>query len=75
MTGPGAGWVLATDKESLIRMKRRLLLALVAACPAAVPERTAQSPEPTGPQPELPKEKLIIVTHDGVSHRSRSRWR
>jgi uncharacterized membrane protein (UPF0127 family) len=51
-------------------MKRRLLLALVAALPTAAVTRaaTAQSPEPTGPQPELPKEKLIIVTRDGVSH-------
>ena len=24
--------------------------------------------EPTGPQPELPREKLVIVTRDGVQH-------
>jgi uncharacterized protein len=28
----------------------------------------AQDKEPTGPQPELPKEKLVITTHDGVQH-------
>jgi uncharacterized protein len=51
-------------------MKRRLLLALLAALPAAAVTRAepARSAEPTGPQPELPKEKLIIVTRDGVSH-------
>ena len=50
-------------------MNRRPLLALLAALPAALP-LTAQAllPEPTGPQPELPKEKLVIVTQDGVAH-------
>jgi uncharacterized protein len=28
----------------------------------------AQEKEPTGPQPELPKEQLIITTRDGVKH-------
>ncbi|HEX4366435.1 MAG TPA: DUF192 domain-containing protein [Rhodopila sp.] len=28
----------------------------------------AQAPEPTKPQPELPKEKLVIVSHDGKQH-------
>jgi hypothetical protein len=28
----------------------------------------AQAPEPTKAQPELPKEKLVIVTHDGKQH-------
>ncbi|HVY17567.1 MAG TPA: DUF192 domain-containing protein [Rhodopila sp.] len=28
----------------------------------------AQDVEPKGPQPELPKEKLVIVTHDGKDH-------
>jgi uncharacterized membrane protein (UPF0127 family) len=46
-------------------MKRRYLLALVAALPFAA---MAQEPDPTGPQPELPKEKLVIVTHDGQQH-------
>lgn len=44
---------------------RRSLLALVAAASLAT---MAQAPEPTGPQPELPKEKLVIVTHDGAQH-------
>lgn len=28
----------------------------------------AQDAAPTAPQPELPKEKLVITTHDGVAH-------
>ena len=46
-------------------MRRRHLLVLLAAMPAIA---LAQGPEPTGPQPELPKEKLVIVTRDGVQH-------
>jgi uncharacterized membrane protein (UPF0127 family) len=46
-------------------MKRRYLLALAAALPFSA---VAQEPDPTGPQPELPKEKLTIVTHDGKQH-------
>jgi uncharacterized membrane protein (UPF0127 family) len=46
-------------------MKRRYLLALTAALPFAL---MAQAPEPTGPQPELPKEKLVIVGHGGTEH-------
>jgi uncharacterized membrane protein (UPF0127 family) len=47
---------------------RRRLLALVAALPVAVRTALAQPPDPTGPQPELPKEKLVIVTRDGTQH-------
>jgi len=49
------------------QFKRRLLLALL---PSAVLAGAvlAQPAEPTGPQPELAKEKLVIVTRDGVSH-------
>jgi uncharacterized protein len=46
-------------------MKRRLLLTLLAMAPLPV---GAQPANPTGPQPELPKEKLVIVTRDGVRH-------
>jgi uncharacterized protein len=46
-------------------MNRRLLLLALLAVPLAA---TAQTPEPTGPQPVLPKEKLVIVTHDGAKH-------
>jgi hypothetical protein len=46
-------------------VRRRHLLALLAASPATA---LAQGAEPTGPQPELPKEKLVIVTRDGVQH-------
>ncbi len=46
-------------------MKRRFLLAVLALAPMAA---VAQSHEPTGPQPELPKEKLVIVTRDGGQH-------
>ena len=45
-------------------MHRRNLLAASATLllAQALPGRAA---EPTGPQPELPREKLVIVTHDG----------
>ncbi len=46
-------------------MKRRHLFALLALVPLAV---RAQPAEPTGPQPELPKEKLVIVSRDGTRH-------
>jgi uncharacterized protein len=46
-------------------MNRRTLLALFALAPAAA---LAQSDEPTGPQPELPKQQLVIVTKDGQRH-------
>jgi uncharacterized membrane protein (UPF0127 family) len=46
-------------------MIRRLILVLLLALPVAV---LAQTSEPTGPQPELPKERLVIVTRDGAQH-------
>jgi len=46
-------------------MNRRTLLALFALAPAVA---LAQSDEPTGPQPELPKQQLVIVTKDGQRH-------
>ena len=46
-------------------MKRRLLITLLALAPLPV---GAQPANPTGPQPELPKEKLVIVTRDNVRH-------
>ncbi len=47
-------------------MIRRFLLAAALLAPIAV---AAQSvPGKTGPQPELPKEKLVIITSDGVKH-------
>jgi len=46
-------------------MKRRLLLTLLALAPLPV---CGQPVNPTGPQPELPKEKLVIITRDGVRH-------
>ena len=46
-------------------MQRRHLLLLLAGLPALA---RAQQTEPTAAQPELPKEKLVIVTHDGVHH-------
>jgi uncharacterized protein len=46
-------------------MKRRTLLALLALAPLPA---GAQPVNPTAPQPELPKEKLVIVTRDGASH-------
>ena len=45
-------------------MKRRYMLLLLLA-----PLRVhAQDVNPTGPQPELPKERLVIVTRDGTQH-------
>lgn len=53
-------------------MKRRRAIALLAALPVsltvAARSRPARAAEPTGPQPELPKEKLVIVTRDGKPH-------
>ena len=43
---------------------RRLSLALACLAPLAA----GAQEEPTGPQPELPKEKLVIVTKDGKQH-------
>ena len=46
-------------------MRRRILIAALAAAPFAA---LAQMPDTTKAQPELPKEKLVIVTRDGVRH-------
>jgi uncharacterized protein len=46
-------------------MKRRYLLAIAALLPCS---GFAQEAEPKGPQPELPKEKLVIVGHGGPEH-------
>ena len=46
-------------------MHRRLLLLTLLVAPLVA---LAQTPEPTGPQPVLPREKLVIVTHDGARH-------
>ncbi len=46
-------------------MHRRHLLFFLAALPSLA---RAQTSEPTAAQPELPKEKLVIVTRDGVHH-------
>jgi uncharacterized protein len=46
-------------------MKRRSLLTLFALAPLAA---RAQEPDITKAQPELPKEKLVIITRDGVHH-------
>jgi uncharacterized protein len=46
-------------------MRRRLLLASLATVPLAA---RGQPINPTGPQPELPKETLVIVTRDGARH-------
>ena len=46
-------------------MQRRHLLLWLATVPALA---QADESEPTKAQPELPKEKLVIVTHDGVHH-------
>lgn len=46
-------------------MKRRFVLAALAVLPATA---LAQETDPTGPQPALPKEKLVITSKDGASH-------
>ena len=46
-------------------MKRRSLLTLLAFAPLAA---RAQEPNITKAQPDLPKEKLVIITRDGVHH-------
>jgi hypothetical protein len=47
--------------------RRRAVLGLLAAMPVAARAQTAV-PGENAPQPELPKEKLVIVTRDGKSH-------
>ena len=47
-------------------MTRRTLMALLVMAPMAM--SAVQAAEPTAAQPDLPKEKLVIVTHDGVRH-------
>ena len=44
-------------------MRRRLLLSFIVAAGPAFAVDTSQ------PQPELPKEPLVIVTRDGVQHK------
>ncbi len=46
-------------------MNRRMLLTMLALAPIAA---RAQEPNITKAQPELPKEKLVIITRDGVRH-------
>src|SRR4051794_14090777 len=45
-------------------MRRRFLLLL----PAVLLTAPAWAVDTSKPQPELPKEKLVIVTHGGVHH-------
>src|ERR1700712_619966 len=47
-------------------MIRRTLLAALLLVPVAV--MAQRVPGVSGPQPELPKEKLVIVTSDGAKH-------
>lgn len=49
-------------------MTRRHLLALLAATPLAFSGAARARAEPTAAQSDLPKEKLVIVTRDGVHH-------
>jgi len=46
-------------------VNRRHVLMLLALAPLRA---IAQGPNPTGPQPELPKERLVITTRDGIPH-------
>jgi uncharacterized membrane protein (UPF0127 family) len=47
-------------------MMRRIFLAAALLAPLAAAAQGV--PGKTGPQPELPKEKLVIITSDGVKH-------
>ena len=51
-------------------LDRRHLLTLLALAPLVTRAGPAgaQDKEPAGPQPELPKEKLVITTRDGAQH-------
>ncbi|HTI79717.1 MAG TPA: DUF192 domain-containing protein [Acetobacteraceae bacterium] len=46
-------------------MKRRSLLTLLAIAPLAA---RAQAPDITKAQPDLPRQKLVIITRDGAHH-------
>jgi uncharacterized protein len=46
-------------------VNRRHALMLLALAPLRA---VAQGPSPTSPQPELPKERLVITTRDGIPH-------
>jgi uncharacterized membrane protein (UPF0127 family) len=52
-------------RNGSFRPSRRWLLTLWALTSVRA---LAQNPDPTGPQPELPKERLVIVTRDGTRH-------
>lgn len=58
------------DHHSWRGGRRTLLALLLGGTALALPAIRAlgQDAEPTGPQPELPKETLVIVTHDGKQH-------
>jgi hypothetical protein len=49
-------------------MRRRALLASLILVPLLAIHPCAAAPDETRPQPDLPKEKLVIITQDHVSH-------
>ncbi len=49
-------------------MNRRLFLLALATLPACAPLLAGADEGPTAAQPELPKQKLVIVTSDGARH-------
>ena len=49
-------------------MRRRSLLPILALTPFLLPGLAWAEADTTKAQPELPKEKLVIVTRDGASH-------
>ena len=55
----------ACRSVSEVHVNRRHVLMLLALAPLRA---VAQGPNPTGPQPELPKERLVITTRDGIPH-------
>ena len=67
--GLDAGRKEITGMETFRMKRRHMLLGALGAVAALSPlGALAQSGEITKPQPELPKQKLIIVTRDGVQH-------
>ena len=49
-------------------MNRRHLLALLASAALSSRAFAQAAKDPTGPQPELPKQRLVIVGRDGTEH-------
>lgn len=49
-------------------MNRRYLLVLTVTLSFITLSAVGQESDPKGPQPDLPREKLVIAGHDGIEH-------